>query len=45
MDLDWARDLRDQCVAAGVPFFFKRDSDGNRILDGQLWEQWPEVRR
>lgn len=41
MDLDWARDLRDQCVAAGVPFFFKRDSDGNRELDGRLWEQWP----
>ncbi|MEZ4467149.1 MAG: DUF5131 family protein [bacterium] len=20
----WARDLRDQCVAAGVPFFLKR---------------------
>jgi len=43
MDLDWARDLRDQCAAAGVPFFFKRDSDGNRELDGRLWEQWPEV--
>lgn len=41
MDLDWARDLRDQCVAAGVPFFFKRGSDGNRTLDGRLWEQWP----
>lgn len=23
MDPDWARSLRDQCVAAGVPFFFK----------------------
>ncbi len=43
MDLDWARDLRDQCQAAGVPFFFKRDSTGNRELDGRLWEQWPEV--
>ena len=23
MKLEWARDLRDQCKAAGVPFFFK----------------------
>jgi len=43
MELDWARDLRDQCVSAEVPFFFKRDSNGNRELDGQLWEQYPEA--
>lgn len=24
MDTDWARSLRDQCQAAGVPFFFKQ---------------------
>src|SRR5690606_37839459 len=24
MHPDWVRSLRDQCVAAGVPFFFKR---------------------
>lgn len=24
MDLAWARDIRDQCKAAGVPFFFKQ---------------------
>ena len=24
MRLDWARSLRDQCTAAGVPFFFKQ---------------------
>ena len=24
MDLEWARDLRDQCKAASVPFFFKK---------------------
>ncbi|MEN6536687.1 MAG: DUF5131 family protein, partial [Bryobacteraceae bacterium] len=24
MHPEWARDLRDQCVAAGVPFFFKQ---------------------
>lgn len=44
MNLDWARSVRDQCVQAGVPFFFKRDSDGNHELDGQVWEQFPEAR-
>jgi hypothetical protein len=24
MDADWVRDLRDQCVAAQIPFFFKQ---------------------
>jgi protein gp37 len=42
MELDWARLLRDQCIAAGVPFFFKKDSLGNRELDGRLWEQYPK---
>ena len=41
MDLDWARSVRDQCAEAGVPFFFKRDSDGNRKLDGKLHEGYP----
>ena len=36
MNLDWARSLRDQCVAAGVPFFYKRGK-----LDGKLWHQFP----
>lgn len=43
MDLAWARNLRDQCQAAGVPFFFKKDSNGSRLLDGQEWSQYPEV--
>jgi len=36
MNLDWARSLRDQCVAASVPFFYKRGE-----LDGRLWQQFP----
>lgn len=24
MDIDWARDIRDQCATAGVPYFFKQ---------------------
>lgn len=43
MELDWARSLRDQCVESGVPFFFKKDSNGNHELDGRVWEEFPEL--
>ena len=43
----WATDLRDQCLQARVPFFFKQWGGKNkkkagRILDGQTWDQMPE---
>jgi len=41
MQLDWARRTRDDCVAVGVPFYFKVDSQGNHELDGKIWEQYP----
>lgn len=49
LDLDWARSLRDQCVAAGVPFFFKQvggrtSKAGGRLLDGREWNEMPAVR-
>lgn len=44
MELHWSRDLRDQCAAAGVPFFFKKDSDGSRLLDGREWNEMPRVK-
>jgi len=34
---NWARKVRDDCVAADVPFFYKRG-----LLDGQEWHQWPK---
>ncbi len=45
-DIDWVRDLRDQCVAAGVPLFVKQLDLGNGIvkmpaLDGRVWDQYP----
>lgn len=45
MNPDWARSLRDQCVSADVPFFFKKHGEGNksRLLDGREWSEWPEV--
>lgn len=45
-DLAWARSIRDQCVAAGVAFFFKQIIvEGRKVemplLDGVRWTQWP----
>jgi protein gp37 len=42
----WAIEIRDQCVAAGVPFFFKQWGGVNkkkagRLLDGRVWNQIP----
>lgn len=46
MDLEWARDLRDQCLKARVPFFFKQvggrtPKAGGRLLDGRTWDEYP----
>jgi protein gp37 len=46
MKPDWVRGLRDQCVAAEVPFFFKQWGGTNkkrtgRALDGRTWDQMP----
>jgi len=48
MSLDWVRDLRDQCQAAVVPFFFKQQIvNGQKVelpaLDGQVWAQFPQA--
>lgn len=46
MDLQWAREIRDKCVAEGVAFFYKQGSallpGRDNVLDGQVWEQWPK---
>lgn len=46
VNIEWVRDLRDRCVAAQVPFFFKqwggvRAKAGGRELDGQIWGEMP----
>lgn len=47
VDPDWVRSLRDQCVAAGVPYFLKQwggpRPGGEALLDGQVWHQFPYV--
>jgi len=49
-NMDWARDLKDQCAAARVPFFFKQGRVDGRLvkmpeLDGRVWDQYPEVEK
>ncbi len=48
MDVEWVTDLRDRCVQAGVPFFFKQwggrsPKAGGRELDGRTWDEYPDT--
>ncbi len=49
-DIDWIRDVRDQCVATDTPFFLKQmEVDGKLArmleLDGRVWNQMPGEKR
>ena len=46
MDPQWVIDLRDQCLAQKVPFFFKQWGGVNkkkngRLLEGRVWSEMP----
>lgn len=49
-ELDWFRDIRDQCTSAGVAFFHKQHGGtrkldgewGGYLLDGREWSEFPE---
>ena len=47
MELDWARDLRDRCLAEDVAFWYKQGSGlrpgKDELLDGQKWQQFPQI--
>ncbi|MFD2182133.1 DUF5131 family protein [Rhodoplanes azumiensis] len=48
MDPQWAIQIRNRCLAAGVPFFFKQwggrsPKAGGRLLDGREWNQLPSL--
>ncbi|MCW5933717.1 MAG: phage Gp37/Gp68 family protein [Fimbriimonadia bacterium] len=48
MNAEWARDIRDQCRQADVPFFFKqwggvRKDLSGRILDGKTYDDMPQI--
>ena len=43
---EWVREIRDQALAEGVPFFFKQwggrtPKAGGRALDGRTWDEFP----
>jgi len=44
--IEWIREIRDQCIEQQVPFFFKqwgglRPKSGGRELEGQEWNEFP----
>lgn len=46
IDSAWVTEIRDQCLAEGVPFFFKQWGGVNkkrsgRLLDGRTWDDMP----
>ena len=46
MDINWAREIRDQCADQGVRFFFKQwggktSKAGGRLLDGEYHDGFP----
>ena len=49
VDEAWIRSIRDGCVSAGVPFFFKQwggasPKAGGRSLEGRTWEEMPTAK-
>lgn len=50
IDVEWVREIRDQCVRADVPFFHKQwggrtPKRNGRELDGVTWDQMPVASR
>jgi protein gp37 len=48
VDMAWVTDIRDQCVEAGVAFFFKQwggrtPKAGGRLLEGIVWDEMPAL--
>jgi protein gp37 len=48
MKPQWAAEIRDQCVASNIPFFFKQwgginKKKSGRTLDGRTWDERPET--
>jgi protein gp37 len=49
MEAAWARVLRDECVGADIPFFFKQwggrtPKTNGRELDGRTWDEYPAAK-
>lgn len=46
IEINWVRDIKEQCTFQNVPFFFKQWGGVNkkktgRLLDGKTWDQMP----
>lgn len=46
---EWVRDIRDECLAENVAFFFKqwgglRPKSGGRTLDRREWNEFPKIK-
>ncbi|MDQ3401302.1 MAG: phage Gp37/Gp68 family protein [Chloroflexota bacterium] len=46
LNLEWVRELRDACLDASIPFFYKQQGGrtprvGGRELDGRTWSEFP----
>jgi protein gp37 len=49
MHKEWVLEIRDQCVAAKVPFFFKQWGGTNkrkngRLLENRTWDEMPDMK-
>lgn len=47
---EWVLEIRDQCLRARVPFFFKQwggiqKKKAGRLLDGKTWDELPTIRQ
>jgi protein gp37 len=47
--IEWIREIRDQCINANVPFFFKQwgginSKSKGRTLDNRIWNEFPKIR-
>jgi protein gp37 len=48
LDIAWVREIRDQCVAQSVAFYFKRwggprPKTSGMLLDGREWKEFPRM--
>ncbi len=46
IEINWVRNIREQCLTQNVPFFFKQWGGTNkkktgRLLDGETWDEMP----
>ena len=50
-DIDWFRQVRDDCLKSGIPYFLKQlgglkkvdGAWGGRLLDGRTWDEFPKI--